>query len=634
MIKNNNILVNIQFLRGISVLLVFFYHLKLKYFEYGFLGVDIFFVISGFVITSSIYNEFELTKKFNFFNFYLKRLKRIYPVLIFILSIIFLFIIFFQPINLFMINFKVFFFSLFGVSNFYYLYSKKDYFDHVYNDPFGHTWSLGVEEQFYIIFPLFFFILLKYIKEFKNIFFVLFVAIISGIIATLFFQNDSELVFYSPFFRFWEFLIGSLIFFISIKTKYRNNIISSLTLIILILFILIPKSYYSSLNILLLTTLLTSLFILSYKKNTKKMINSIVENRLIIFIGNISYSFYLWHLPIIYFYDLYYLDSLFRIPFLFFLTLLLSYISYIAVENKFRYTQIKFKTPFRNITLSIVFLLSIFLINYFAYQEGHNNKIKRWLKDLIYNVNYLENKINFSERTDFYKININNNKVYDFCTESSDYSEINSDSLRINCLKNEKNKNGILYIHGDSLTAHFIPMFNELNINEAIYYSHKTKPLSKIDFKHLNKLRKSYNEVTFVTNINNLNSLTKLIDIKDKFNPNIKILILGPTPRPSKNLDSIKCFIKNINCSYDTLEDEKQRNLFLLNSKIKLLADNNFNIFYFNAYKSICPKKICYVFNKEKNLITHIDGSHLSLEGSILMKKNFITFYNNKFKSN
>ena len=60
---------HIQFLRGISVLLVFFYHLKLEYFDLGFLGVDIFFVISGFVITSIIYNEFEKTKKIDFLNF-------------------------------------------------------------------------------------------------------------------------------------------------------------------------------------------------------------------------------------------------------------------------------------------------------------------------------------------------------------------------------------------------------------------------------------------------------------------------------------------------------------------------------------------------------------------------------------
>ena len=86
MISNQNsqkILNHIQSLRGISVLLVFFYHLKLKYFNYGYLGVDIFFVISGFVITLMIYQEIEKTNKFNFYNFYKKRFKRIYPVLFF-----------------------------------------------------------------------------------------------------------------------------------------------------------------------------------------------------------------------------------------------------------------------------------------------------------------------------------------------------------------------------------------------------------------------------------------------------------------------------------------------------------------------------------------------------------------------
>ena len=110
--KNNQkkILNHIQFLRGISVILVFFYHLNLSYFDYGFLGADIFFVISGVVITSIISKEIEQTKKFDFYNFYIRRFKRIYPVLFFILTISFFLIIFFQPLDLFLNNLKVYFF--------------------------------------------------------------------------------------------------------------------------------------------------------------------------------------------------------------------------------------------------------------------------------------------------------------------------------------------------------------------------------------------------------------------------------------------------------------------------------------------------------------------------------------------
>ena len=153
---------NIQFLRAISVLLVFLYHLKIDMFKFGYIGVDIFFVISGFVISSRIYRELIEKKSIDLFSFYKKRFKRIFPVLIFILSFVFLFIIFFQPLDLLIENAYVFFFTIFGAANLYYLFSSKDYFDNIFEDVFGHTWSLGVEEQFYLLFPMFLFLIWRF----------------------------------------------------------------------------------------------------------------------------------------------------------------------------------------------------------------------------------------------------------------------------------------------------------------------------------------------------------------------------------------------------------------------------------------------------------------------------------------
>jgi peptidoglycan/LPS O-acetylase OafA/YrhL len=471
--KNNQkkILNHIQFLRGISVILVFFYHLKLSYFDYGFLGVDIFFVISGFVITSIISKEIEQTKKFDFYNFYLRRFKRIYPVLFFILTISFFLIIFFQPLDLFLNNLKVYFFSLFGVSNFYYLFLKKDYFDTVFDDPFAHTWSLGVEEQFYIIFPLLLFFILKYEKYVKSIL-ILSLLVFIGIVFSNIFVENIKLIFYSPSFRFWEFLIGTLTFFLTKKIRIKNNYLSLSALLVLFLFVLIPKNINLP-NTIFITCILTSIFILFYKKNENKLSNYIIENKPMLFLGNISYSFYLWHLPVIYFYDLYFLQSLFRIPLLFLIITSLSCFSFTIIENKFRYSKFNISFNFRNITFGTILLSIILIINIFAFKDGYNSSIKYKFKNLIYNLNYLENNINYTDRVVFYKININGNEIYRFCTESSEIKKLNSYNLRINCLKKGITNNRIFYIEGNSHTANFIPMFNKININDSIYYNHK-----------------------------------------------------------------------------------------------------------------------------------------------------------------
>ena len=150
-----NQLNHIQVLRAVSVLLVFFYHLKNNIFQNGYLGVDTFFVISGMVITLKLHENYEKTNKINIKEFFIKRIKRIYPVLTVFLFTTLLIILILSPIDTLIYEFRTFIFALFGLANFSYLIAKKDYFDTVFEDPLHHTWSLGVEEQFYLIYPFF-----------------------------------------------------------------------------------------------------------------------------------------------------------------------------------------------------------------------------------------------------------------------------------------------------------------------------------------------------------------------------------------------------------------------------------------------------------------------------------------------
>jgi len=622
----NKLLNYIQFLRGISVLLVFFYHLKINNFEYGYLGVDIFFVISGFVITSRIFHEYKTVNNFSFLNFYLRRVKRIYPVLIFILSLVLLLIILFQPLDLFIENLSVFSYSLLGLSNLYYLFSRKDYFDTVFDDPYAHTWSLGAEEQFYVFFPIFFLFILNISKNIKkNIYYISFF-ILLGIILTFLFKDNHKLVFYSPIFRFWEFLIGSITFLISIKIKFKNNFISLIMLFFLFILILFVEAI-NPITLILITTILSSTFILTYKKNKKKFINYIIENKLFIFIGNISYSFYLWHLPIIYFYDLYFLDNLFRVPVLFLIITILSFFSFNFVEEKFRYIDFKKNLNFKKIviiTSALIFFIGS--VNFFVMKDSNQSIIKKNLKKFVYNFNYLERNLNFTERTVFYKFNINNNQIYRFCSESSNSIKLNSDNLRKHCLKHGKNKFRIFYLEGDSHTANFVPMLNSLEIDDSIYVS--IKSLDDINFELINNLTKSYNEVIFTTHIGHIDGLNKLIKIKKNFNSKIKILILGPIPNVDININPLKCFIKDKNCIYKKSNDLNLRNIKILINKIKNLMQKDKAFLFFYPYNSICPNENCYVFDKEKDLLTHRDDGHLTIEGSMLIKDKFYEYYN------
>ena len=214
-------------LRAIAVGAVIIYHSQITLFDEqifkgGFLGVDIFFVISGYLITSIILNELDISGKFSFKNFYERRIRRILPAFLLVLfvSIPFAFI-FILPNNL--IDFsKSTIYSLFFSSNYYFYFSGQEYGarDGLFK-PLLHTWSLSVEEQYYIIFPISIFLIYKYCNKYL-IYFLFSAFFISLFLSDWTSKNYISIAFYSVHTRIWQILAGSILAYYQIKFKSKD----------------------------------------------------------------------------------------------------------------------------------------------------------------------------------------------------------------------------------------------------------------------------------------------------------------------------------------------------------------------------------------------------------------------------
>jgi peptidoglycan/LPS O-acetylase OafA/YrhL len=354
-------------LRAIAVSAVILYHAQITIlghqpFKGGFIGVDIFFVISGYLITSIILKELVTTGSFSFKHFYERRIRRILPALLFVMLVSLPFAWMYLLPSSFVDFSKSILYSLGFSSNFYFHYSGQQYgAESGLLKPFLHTWSLSVEEQFYIFFPIILLITFKYLRKyFVHILIIGFVVSLG--LAEWTTRNYPSVSFYFLHTRMWELLVGSILAYFEIinskrsENKILNSILPISGLLLIVLTIIFFKTYFPHPSLHSLPAVIGVCLIIWFS-DPSGIVSRLLSTKLFVGIGLISYSLYLWHYPIFAFARINYL---FEIHILFYTIILfiLSITSFYFIEKPARNKNFKF----RFILISNIIIISILII--------------------------------------------------------------------------------------------------------------------------------------------------------------------------------------------------------------------------------------------------------------------------------
>ena len=345
-------------LRALAIIPVILFHADFEIFKKGFLGVDIFFVISGYLITTLILQDL-INNNFSIKFFFERRARRILPALYFIVFITIPFAWILLSRNELGSYLKSLTATIFFLSNFFF-WSEIPYFANEANlKPLLHTWSLSIEEQFYIIFPF----LLIFIYNLNKHLLIYLLGIIFVLSLSLFFyalKIAPNVNFYFTLTRIWQISIGVIIAYFIINNRFNfsklSNNIFSLFGILIIFYSIFFDFYFIEIPSALLSTIGAALIIVFGNKDT--LVGKFLSIKIFVGIGIISYSLYLWHYPIFAFAKNYYNEINLQLKFLIILlSLILSIFSYKIIEKPFRNNNFIDVKNF----IKLIFFLSLFL---------------------------------------------------------------------------------------------------------------------------------------------------------------------------------------------------------------------------------------------------------------------------------
>lgn len=310
---------SIDSLRALAVLAVIIYHVDVNYLPGGFLGVDLFFVLSGYLISSLIIKEYRKTGSLNLYNFYIRRARRLLPAVYFMITVGLVVMVLFNEVLLRKSHLDAIFGYIYS-SNWWYIFHKLDYFDSFgAQSPFKHLWSLAIEEQFYMVFPLLFLLVNRKKKSKdgtyklnKNFLYVVLGLILVSLIAhiLLFDINNISRIYFGTDTRAFSLLVGVVgaILYpmerLHDKVTQQQNMMYSVVSLASIATLITVMIYTSEYNTwlyrggFLLVAILGLIVIISSGKQHTLM-SKLLSFKPVVFIGKISYSLYLWHFPVL-----------------------------------------------------------------------------------------------------------------------------------------------------------------------------------------------------------------------------------------------------------------------------------------------------------------------------------------------
>ena len=442
-------------LRAVAVIPVILFHAGFTFFSGGFVGVDVFFVISGYLISTILITEIE-EKRFSLSKFYERRARRILPALFFITIVFIPFAwVYMLPSQFIDYSEGLAAVSLF-VSNILF-WSKEDYFAPAAEEnPLLHTWSLAVEEQFYIFFPLMLLGLWRFGKK-PAFYAVIVVSVLSLAAAELGWRSNPSANFYLLHSRAWELGVGAICAFLLInRSAFESQIMSLLGIILILFSILVYDESTPFPSVYTLPPVIgTALIILFGSKGT--LIAKVLSSKAFVGVGLISFSAYLWHQPLLAFARIInpLPPSKYVMGGLALLSLVFAYGTWKYIETPFRERRVRFFDSKRIVLSSSLIAGAIFIV-FGLYVHSTKGVIERFEgSDRV----VLQDSIKYKS--------LMKEQAYDRYGCFFDQSQVPNVLIDSDCVS--LSSEGRIILFGDSEAAHYLEGLKQSHFSNKVF---------------------------------------------------------------------------------------------------------------------------------------------------------------------